>query len=217
MRTFNFLILLMVLFIFSGCTPRIYGVPEDQWNQMNAAQRQAAIEGYNERARIQAERRLAERRRAAEEARLARIRAKLEAERERERIAAIYDGRAGVTGDLLQVSIRGGRIKFRGRLWEYLPLSFRIAKGDRKAITFRKRGRKDHHTITVGVEYRDGNFIFDAGTDRRDYRYAAQIIYEPAWRRGKTYSHLSLGRHTVSEAKNISITIKALPISRHRR
>ncbi len=217
MRTINFLICLIVLLMISGCAHRIYGVPEEQWNQMSSAQRQTAIEGYNERARIRAERRLADSRSAAEEARQAGIRAELEAERERRRIAAIYAGRAGITGDLLQVSIRGGRMKFGGRHQKYRPLSFRIANGDRKPITFRSRGGYSHHSITVWVEYRDGNFIFDAGTVKRDYRYARRIIYKPAWRRGLTYAPLSLGRHTVSEAENISITIQALPISGHRR
>ncbi len=217
MRTVSFLICMIVLFTISACAHRIYGVPEEQWNQMSAAQRQTAIEGYNQRARIRAERRLADSRRAAEEARQASIRAELEAERERKRISAIYAGRAGITGDLLQVSIRGGRMKFGGRHREYRPLSFRIANGDRKPITFLNKGRYGHHSVMVWVEYRDGNFIFDTGTIKRDYRYARKIIYEPAWCRGITYAPLSLGSHTVSEAENISITIQVLPISRHRR
>jgi hypothetical protein len=93
---------------------------------MNAAQRQSAIEGYNERAKIQAERQLVDSRRTAEEARQASIHAKLEAERQRKRISAIYDGRSGINGDLLQVSVRGGRMKFGGKHKEFQPLSFRI-------------------------------------------------------------------------------------------
>jgi len=217
MRTTNFLICFVVLFTISACTHRIYGVPEEQWYQMSPAQRQTAIEGYNERARIQEERRLAESRRAAERARQSRIRAELEAQRERERISAIYAGRAGITGDLLQVSIRGGRMRFGNKHREYLPVSFRIANGDRKPITFRNRDRHGHYSVTVWVEYRNGNFIFDTGTGKGDYRYAKKIIYKPAWRRGTTYARLSLGRHTVSEAENISITIQVLPISGHRR
>jgi hypothetical protein len=212
MRTIYFLICFVVLFIISTCTPLIYGVPEEQWNQMSPAQRQATIEGYNERARIQAERRLAESRRAAERARQSRIRAELEAERERERIAAIYAGRAGVTGDLLQVSISGGRMRFGSKHREYLPVSFRIANGDRKPITFRNRDMHGHYSVTVWVEYHNGNFIFDGGTVKGDYRYAKKIIYKPAWRRCTTYARLSLGRHTVSEAENISITVQVLPI-----
>ena len=217
MRTVYILICLIVLFIISACTPTIFGVPEDQWHQMNAAQRQTAIEGYNERAKIQAEKRLVDSRRAAEEARKAGIQAELEAERERKRIAATYDGRGGIYGDLLQVSVRDGRMKFGAKHREYRPLSFRIANGDRKPITFRRTGKHSHHSVTVWVEYRDGNFIFDAGAAKRDGRYAEQIIYEPAWRKGKTYAPLSLGNHTVSEAENISMTIQILPISGQRR
>ena len=216
MRTVYFLICLILLFIISACAPTIFGVPQDQWNQMSAEQRQTAIEGYNERARIQAQRRLVDSRRAAERARQAGIDAELEAERERKRISAIYDGRGGINGDLLQVSVRGGRMKFDGKHREYRPLSFRIANGDRKPITFRKEGTQGHHSVTVWVEYHDGNFIFDAGATKQEGRYAKQIIYEPAWRRGKTYTSLSLGNHTVSEVENISITIQILPISGQR-
>jgi hypothetical protein len=216
MRLTTFLICVVVLFTISACTHMIYGVPEEQWNQMSPAQRQAAIEGYNERTRIQEQRRLAESRRAAERAKQDRIRAEREAQRERERIAAIYAGRAGRTGDLLQVSIKGGRIKFGNKHREYLPVSFRIANGDRKPVTFRNRDKHGHQNVTVWVEYRDGNFIFDASPAKRDYRYARKIAYRPAWRRGMTYVPLSLGRHSVSEAENISITIQALPLPGHR-
>jgi hypothetical protein len=216
MRAATFLICVVVLFMICACTHMIYGVPEEQWNQMTPAQRQTAIEGYNERARIQEQRRLAESRRAAERAEQDRIRAELEAQHERERISAIYAGRAGRTGDLLQVSIRGGRIKFGNKHREYRPVSFRIATGDRKPVIFRNRENQGHQSVTVWVEYRDGNFIFDAGPSRRDYRYARKITYKPVWRRGITFSPLSLGRHSVSEAENISITIQALPIPGHR-
>jgi hypothetical protein len=216
MRTTAFLIFFLALFAINACTPMIYGVPEAQWNQMTSAQRQAAIEGYNERAKIREQRRLAESRRAAEKAKEDRIRAEIEARRERERIAAIYAGRAGRTGDLLQVSIRGGRIKFGGRHREYWPVSFRIAIGDRKPITFRNRDKHGPRSVTVWVEYRDGTFIFDAGPARHDSRYARKIRYKSVWHRGITYAPLSLGRHSVSEAEHISITIRALPIPGHR-
>jgi len=51
---------------------------------------------------------------------------------------------------------------------------------------------------------------------RIESRPKGQIIYEPAWRRGKTYAPLSLGKHSVSGAENISITIQILPISGQR-
>jgi hypothetical protein len=212
MRTAAFLICFLALFTISACAPVIYGVPEEQWNQMTPAQRQAAIEGYNERAKIREQRRLAESRRAAEKAKEDRIRTEIEARRERKRIAAIYARRAGRTGDLLQVSIRGGRIKFGGKHRKYWPISFRIAIGDRKPITFRNREKHGPRSVTVLVEYRHGIFIFDAGPARHNFRYAKKIKYKSIWRRGVTYSPLSLGRHSVSRAEHISITIRALPL-----
>jgi hypothetical protein len=107
-------------------------------------------------------------------------------------------------------------MKFGKKHREYSPVYFRIANGDRRPITFRSRGGHGRFSVTVWVEYRNGHFIFDAGTVKGDYRYAKQIIYKPAWRRGITYAPLSLGRHTVSGAENISITIQIVPISRHR-
>ena len=55
--------LLAALFLMASCTPHIFGVPEEQWAQMTAAQQNVAMEAYYHRQKIDSERRLAEARR----------------------------------------------------------------------------------------------------------------------------------------------------------
>ena len=109
-------------------------MPEDVWNQLNEAQKQETIKGYNEQARIDKERRLVEKKRSLEREERHRKQAAIEAERTRKRVKAIYDGTAGVFGDLIRVSIHGGEMRFNGKHHGFEPTSFKLADGERKQL-----------------------------------------------------------------------------------
>lgn len=197
----------------TGCTKRVYGVAEEHWLHMTQPQRLEAIRGYNERKLIEDERRLVEERRAAEESKRQRIQAELEAERTHKRVQAIYAGEEGFFGDLIRVTVSGGTIRFNGNHRSYQPLSFKLADGERKQVTFHSEG-EHQNTLEVWVMYRDGNLVFDA---RNKGRYAKRFAFEPEWRRGKKYQNISLRGSSRSEAKNISITVLTVEFNRKHR
>ena len=90
----------------TACTKRVFGVPEDHWYTLTQEQQTEVIRAYNEREKINAERRLAAQRQAAEDAEAQRLLTEAEAKRVREHVDDIYAGRAGVYGDLVRVTIK---------------------------------------------------------------------------------------------------------------
>jgi hypothetical protein len=49
-------LLLILPFLLVACgPPLVFGVPQEQWNQLNQQQRNKVIEGYNQRKQIQAQ------------------------------------------------------------------------------------------------------------------------------------------------------------------
>ena len=207
--------ILLALFLFSSCAPHVFGVPEEQWARMTTEQRNVAMEAYYRQQKINAERRLAESRRAAEEAKMARIRAERDAELEPHHPQVTPLPSSWRYGDLIRVTVDGGEMNFDGRYREYQPLSFTIFRGQRKALVFRRTGRKAHLALTVWVEYRNNTFYFDIGKRGRHREHAKQINYRGRWKTGKKFKHLSLDSHTASKARNISIAIKMLSPSRY--
>ena len=197
----------------AGCTKQVYGVPEELWGKMTRPQQLEAIRGYNERKLIEDERRLVEEKRAAEESKRQRIQAELEAERTRKRVQAIYAGEEGVSGDLIRVTVREGMMRFNGKHRSYQSLSFKLADGERKQVTFHSEGGYQK-TRKVWVAYQDGNLAFDAW---KEGRHAKRIAFEPGWKRGKRYQNISLSGSSWSEAKNISITVITVEINRKHR
>jgi len=50
----NWVVLLVsVMFVITGCTPTIFGMPEDQFNQLSPEQQQQVIDSYNKRLEIE--------------------------------------------------------------------------------------------------------------------------------------------------------------------
>ena len=197
----------------AGCTKRVYGVSEDLWVQMTRPQQLEAIRGYNERKLIEDERRLVEEKRAAEESKRQRIQVELEAERTRKRVQSIYAGEEGVSGDLIRVTVRGGMMRFNGKHRSYQPISFKLADGERKQVTFHSEGGYQK-TRGIWVSYLDGNLVFDAW---KEGRHAKRIAFEPGWKQGKRYQSISLSGSSWSEAKNISITVLIVEFNRKHR
>ena len=130
------------------------------------------------------------------------------AERERQRLAAVYSGEAGVYGDLVRVTVHGGSMEFRNVRWPYQPTSFLIASGEIKHVRFvSANGRR---TIHARMYYTNGNLQFDSGRGSR------RFVYGPTWRRGKIYRNVTLNKYTATDAQNISIRVKILNPRRYR-
>ena len=139
------------------------------------------------------------------------------AEEQRRHIEDIYAGRAGVYGDLVRVSVQGGSMDFGGKQRHYQPLTFRIANGESKAITFERSRERSYATRIIWVVYRDGNLLFDVGKQERKQKYAKRLIYDSSWDRGRTYSNITLSEHSVSEARSINVTVQVVPLPGYRR
>jgi len=200
--------IILALFLLSSCTPRIYGVPEDQWATLSADEREQTIEHHQEMELLREQRRIEEVKIAAEQEKQQR----LEIEYRQAQADQIYSGERGIRGDLLRVTIRGGELRINGKHRPYSPVSFRIADGEQKTITF-THPKKHHYQTDVVIEYYDGVLTFD--NDRRyNYEYRYELVYEPEWRRGKHYHNISLHKRSHSQARNIEIIIDAVALPR---
>jgi predicted Fe-S protein YdhL (DUF1289 family) len=179
------LVLVCLFAVMAGCTRTIYGVPEETWNTMSEAERLEAIRTHKER-------QVAYQKAQAERARLRAIELKKqkalatqEASKRRKRVEAIYRG-LGDYGDLLRVTMRGGKVKISGKKRQYDPIGFKIADGETKSASVVSGNRR----ANLQVSYLDGTLTVD------EYRYGSRIegvrlVYEQAWGSGKTYADLS--------------------------
>lgn len=194
---------LIVFVSLFACAARIYGVPEEQWKQMNDAQRQAAIEEYNERERLrEIERQRQAQIEAAEAERRAEEERRMQAE-QREQIAAIYRGEAGQYGDLLRVTIQGGEIRIAGRHSAFQPVSFKIASGEIKKVDIISEGRAFTEREELLVGYKEGILLVDGNN-----REATRIVYDQGWKVGKKYRVNTSGWR---ELHNVNIDIEIIP------
>lgn len=198
--------IILALFLLSSCTPRIYGVPEDQWAALSADEREQAIEHHQEIELLREQRRIEEAKVAAEQEKKQR----LEMEYRQARADQIYSGERGIRGDLLRVTIRGGELYIKGKHRHYSPVSFKIADGEQKTITF-YHPKKSHYQTDVTIEYYDGVLSFD---DDHNYDRRYDLVYEPEWRHGKHYRNITLNKRSHSQARNIEIIVDAVALPR---
>ncbi len=204
--------IISVLFIIimclgsTACTKRVFGVPEDRWYTLTPEQQSEVIRSYNEREKINAQRRLAAQRQAAEDAEARRILAEAEAERIRERIDDIYAGRAGVYGDLVRVTIKNAERKpVKGR-HDILPQSFLMADGEEKAVEL----QAGHRVVTLWVSYLEGNLDFRSDANPRRAKFVKRLVFEPGWGKGKVYHHVDLGKKSSSELNDVSVVVQVV-------
>jgi hypothetical protein len=56
MKYFAFLLLFIIPFLLTACgPPLVFGVPQEQWAQLNEQQRSQIIKGYNKRSQTEAQ------------------------------------------------------------------------------------------------------------------------------------------------------------------
>ncbi len=198
-------IVVAVSLLFAACTPTHFGVPEEEWQAMSEAERVTTIKGYNERQRLREERRLEDEKRR-------RVIAEAEMRERNEYIDAIYAGRRGQVGDLLRVSLKGGKLRLSGKHREYRPFSFKIADRECKKVEFfnNKKHRSYHGTLEVC--YEDGTLLVDVSGRGQDYG-AEAFVFDPSWMKGATYQHVQT--HGRTELKNVDIAVVATTSAGH--
>ena len=123
------------------------------------------------------------------------------------RIQAIHRGEAGRHGDLIRVTIQGGTVRFRHHRG-YRPVTFNIADGETRLITFRSAQRHSR-SRTVRVSYINRAFILESGN-----RGATSYRYEHHWSSGRSYRRVYLPRFTASQGRGLQIDIRIVPVRR---
>jgi len=203
------ILLLTVFLLASACTNKIYGVPEEQWLLLDKNERIETIRGYNSVEKIKAEARLIAQQQRYEQEKQQQLQLALIAAEKQQKVEDIYQG-YGTYGDLVRVTIQKGKIDFNGKHKTYQPISFRLADGEEKSITFNATGKHRYLNRHVLVAYEDGVVLFDCNNHGYSSQCAQHFAYEPEWRRGKTYSHVSLHKSSKTEAKDISVIIQLI-------
>ncbi|MHB1398418.1 MAG: hypothetical protein ACYDAI_11695 [Trichloromonadaceae bacterium] len=205
------LLILMVFLMVSGCSSHIYGVPEKAWQTLTSEQKTETIRGYNERQLLEQKARVhREEQRAAQ----ARVDAELELDRARrqaEQVGAIYRNEAGQYGDLIRVSVSGGTMAIGGKPRIFQGMSFKIADGESKEITVWSDERKNPRQGVLLVSYLDGVLLVDDSPRRN--RHAARIIYDPAWKSGRTY--LQVHSSGPMQLQGVQVAIEIIPPRGH--
>ena len=165
---------LVIALLMAGCVSRYpMGLSQQQWESLPSAQqadfqaKQYAID--EERSRAEEARRLEQVRLAAETARA-----------ERDRLRQVYANAR--YGDIVQVAVQGGFVAYAGKRYPYEPVSFDLAKGELKQVSFYGRGLQ---TIATRYNVRlteDGNTIYFDDSIRQRI-----VLVNQDWERGQTY------------------------------
>ncbi|WP_018872148.1 Hsp20/alpha crystallin family protein [Thioalkalivibrio sp. ALJ16] len=170
--------------LLAACSPRIYGVSEEQWDAMGEAERVEAIRAWESvqkarEARLQAE--------AEQEAALAAERA--------ERVAAIRNGQAGLPGDLIRVSLSGGTLRIGGRERALEPTAFTLASGESRRIEV----HAERYRSELEVAFDDGLLLIDL--PRHSRTGAARLAWDGAWMQGAETRIDSEGPHRLRDVR----------------
>jgi len=190
------LLIVVTALLLAACAPRIYGVPEEHWEAMNPDERREAIRAWES---VQLARE--ERRRAAEEAEAQRL-----AERE-ERVAAIRSGEAGLPGDLIRVSLRGGSMRLGGRDRAFQPLAFTLASGEVRRLEVESERRRGE----IIAAYHDGLLLIDQPREDST-RGAGRIPWDTHWHRG---ARSRLDSDGPRRLRDVQVTVEVVPLPGH--
>ncbi len=181
--------------LLAACSPRIYGVSEEQWDAMGEAERVEAIRAWESvqkarEARLQAE--------AEQETALAAERAA--------QVAAIRSGDAGLPGDLIRVSLRDGTLRIGGRERALEPTSFTLANGETRSIEV----HAERYRSELDVAYEDGLLLIDL--PRHSRTGAARVTWDGDWMHGAETRIQSDGPHRL---RNVRAFVQVIPPPGH--
>lgn len=149
-------LLIITTIMLTGCTATQFGVPEEQWQQMNDEQKQLAISGYNQRQLIVQQRRLEQAKIDAFNQQRKNKLKEEEAHRQQIRIEKIRNG-DGNTGDLIRISILSCQAKLHNKYRQINPASVKLADGEHREIAISSVTHKDRsYQKKLPVKYDDG-------------------------------------------------------------
>lgn len=189
-----------------ACTPTICDVPQPEWQKFTDEQRLEAIRGYNEREKLREEQRLRQAERQAKEAEIRAIDAHRRQENLQRQVEDIYRGDAGHYGDLIRVTIQGGQFRFGGKNRSFQPLALKIANGETKKVEIVSHERYATYSAELYLRYLDGVLMFDI--DERFDGNLSRLVYEPGWRRGRSYVVTSPAGRGLQEAQ---VSVEVIP------
>lgn len=165
----------LVVICAAGCVTRYpMGLTQSQWQALSPSQqaeyqaKQYAID--------------ADQAKQAEARRIDAARAQAQqVQAEQERLERIYANAR--YGDIVRVNVTGGVLEYAGKHYPYEPVSFDLAKGEKKDVPFSGRGLQ-----TIATHYKvrlseDGNTIIfdDSYRDRI-------VLTNRDWEHGQTYT-----------------------------
>lgn len=205
-----FLSALVIIFTFflNGCAPTQFGVPEEQWQQMNDEQKQLAITGYNQRQLIVEQRRLEQAKADAFNQQRQNNLKEEEVQRQQIRIDKIRNG-GGDLGDLIRVSILYCQAKLHDKYRQLNPVSIKLADGERREVEISSVTHKDRsYKKSLPVKYDDGLLTISGKSSGKK---AIKLAYEQSWLKGHRYHNLSA--KGAVKLKGCEIAISVIPSS----
>ncbi|NOQ80690.1 MAG: hypothetical protein GQ546_14975 [Gammaproteobacteria bacterium] len=206
----NLLSVFFIIFTFflTGCTATQFGVPEEQWLQMNDEQKQLAISGYNQRQLLAEQRRLE---RAKADALIQQQQKALQEKKEQRqqaRINRIRNG-AGDLGDLIRVSILSCQAKLHNKYRQINPVSIKLADGEHREIKINSVTHKDRsYSASLPVKYNEGLVTISGQSSGKK---SIKLAYEQSWLKGHRYHKLSA--KGAVKLKECEIAISVIPSS----
>lgn len=207
-----YLLIVALITVLTACTPRIYGVPQEQWEVMSENERIAAMDAYKER-QIAYQRAATERARIRAEQEAAR-QSRLEAEMQRrhERANLIYRGRAGTFGDLIEITLHQGQMRLNYNKRPYSPVTFKLADGEIKSIPIHFT---NGHRAGLWVLYENRNLWLDIDPYNLKTQHGAHLVYNDDWSSGVTYT--GINSHGSRDLRGINVDIDVVPHRRGRK
>lgn len=197
--------IIFILFL-SGCTTTQFGVPEEQWRQMNDEQKRLTINGYNQRQLIIEQRRLEQ---SKTDAIIQQQKNELKKKKEHQhqaRINKIKNG-AGDLGDLIRVSILSCQAKLHSKYRQINPVSIKLADGEQRNIKISSVTHKDRsYKKELPVKYNDGLLTISG---RSSGKKSIKLAYEQSWLTGHRYHKLSA--KGAVQLKECEIAVSVIP------
>ncbi len=206
MKKWLFSTLMLLMMLLAGCTPRIYGVPQERWEAMSEQERVSAMEAYKARQEVLRQQREEQARLRAMEKQAQLAREAEQARQQQLQVDAIYRGK-GLYGDLLRVNLEGGKLQIHGRHQRFHPVSFKIAASEMKDIEIvSMNGQKARMT----VQYDGSNLLLDESPNAHRSK-AIRLPYEDSWEAGATYANRSDKGPLEMQGINIAVQIIGNP------
>ncbi len=195
MKQFPLFVLGMILLCLSGCVQYPLGLSQQQWQSLppeKQAEYQAKQYQIDKDRQQQAEQ--ARQQRSQQAATAARM--------EQERINALYANAR--YGDIVNVIVRGGAMKWNNETYPCEPLSFDLVRGETKEVEFRGRADNVRNLVSrypVQLSEDGHTLYFNSESPNRI------TLVDDGWERGRTYP---VTGHTLNE---VTVGMSGMTIS----